>query len=82
VFDALFALIGKADAKPVLASGNSAVGQDDRRAGSPAGSGEGGGLSSNTAAAVSLDALTLADVINNTAFTSDNDIFGPFAIIP
>jgi hypothetical protein len=63
-----------------LTSDTLAAGQDGRSVGSPVKSGEDGGLSINAAAAVSLDAVTLADVINNTAFTRDNDIFGPFAI--
>jgi hypothetical protein len=89
VFDALFTLIGKANADQgavnadaVFPSGNSAAGQGGRSAGTSAGGGESQGFSTNAAALVSFDALTLADVINNTAFTSDNDVFGPFAIIP
>jgi hypothetical protein len=46
------------------------------------GQGEGGGLYIHTGVKVSLDAFTLANVINNTASTSNNDIFGSYTLVP
>jgi hypothetical protein len=46
------------------------------------GQGEGGGLYIDTHATLSLDAFTLANVINNTASTSNNDIFGSYILVP
>jgi hypothetical protein len=45
------------------------------------GMGEGGGLYIATSAAVSLDAFTLANVLNNTASTSDPNIDGSYTLI-
>jgi len=42
------------------------------------GLGEGGGLYIAAAATVYLDAFTLANTVNNTASTSNNDIFGSY----
>jgi hypothetical protein len=44
------------------------------------GLGEGGGLYIASAATVSLDAYTVADVFNNTASTSHHDIYGPYIV--
>jgi hypothetical protein len=44
--------------------------------------GKGGGLYIASAATLYLDAFTLAHTINNTASTSNNDIFGPYILIP
>jgi hypothetical protein len=49
--------------------------------GSP-GLGEGGGLSIEPLASVSLDAFTQAHVIQNSASTSDPDIFGSYTTSP
>jgi hypothetical protein len=57
---------------------NSAVGGKGG-SGSPNGLGEGGGLYMwSTAAVVHLDAFTLTNTINNTASTSNNNIFGSY----
>jgi hypothetical protein len=50
--------------------------------GAKAGSGEGGGLYIDLAAAVSLDAFTVANILNNLAWTSNNDVFGSYTPIP
>jgi hypothetical protein len=44
--------------------------------------GEGGGLYIDTPASVYLDAFTLADIINNTASTSDPNIQGSYSLLP
>jgi hypothetical protein len=43
---------------------------------------EGGGLYIDPAATVSLDAFTVANIFNNIAWTSNNDIFGSYNPIP
>jgi hypothetical protein len=48
----------------------------------PDGNGFGGGLYISAPATVSLDAFTLAHVINNTASASNNDIFGSYVLAP
>jgi hypothetical protein len=45
------------------------------------GAGRGGGLYVAPASVVSLDSFTQANTKNNTASTSDNDIFGSFSIL-
>lgn len=47
----------------------------------PAGAGRGGGIYISSGASVGLDAFTQANTKNNTASTSDNDIFGSFTLI-
>jgi hypothetical protein len=46
------------------------------------GLGEGGGLYINTLATVYLDAFTVANVLNNTASTSDPNIHGSYNLLP
>jgi hypothetical protein len=46
------------------------------------GLGEGGGLSIDAAALVSLDAFTQTNVKHNTASTTDNNIHGSYTTIP
>ncbi len=56
---------------------NSAVGGKGA-SGSPNGLGEGGGLYMYMGTVVHLDAFTLTNTINNTASTSNNNIFGSY----
>jgi hypothetical protein len=44
--------------------------------------GEGGGLYIDPAATVSLDAFTVANILNNTASTADPDIHGSYTTMP
>jgi hypothetical protein len=46
------------------------------------GLGEGGGVYVDPTASVSLDAFTVAHLKNNTASTSDPDVFGSFTTSP
>jgi hypothetical protein len=45
------------------------------------GAGRGGGIYISSASSAGLDAFTLANTKNNTASTSDNDIFGSYSIL-
>ena len=46
------------------------------------GLGEGGGLYIDPAATVDLNAFTVANILNNTASTSDPDIHGSYRVLP
>ena len=50
--------------------------------GGSAGQGIGGGAYFADGGSVCLDALTIANILANSASTSDNDVFGAFAICP
>jgi len=73
----LYAAGGSVTLQSDTVTGNAANGG---RGGS-AGLGEGGGLCIGTTATVYLDAFTLANTANNTASTSNNDIFGSYILI-
>jgi hypothetical protein len=68
--------------------GTIAAGRQPQRAGmfgaagsgGSAGQGVGGGAYFATGGTVCLDAFTVANIIGNTASTSNNDIFGAFTI--
>jgi hypothetical protein len=57
-------------------TGNAALGSNGP------GAGAGGGLYIDPAATVYLDAFTLANVLNNTASTSDPNIHGSYSLLP
>jgi hypothetical protein len=61
---------------------NAAQGGAGGSRGASTGVGEGGGLYINALATLDLDAFTLANIINNTASTSNNDIYGSYTMIP
>jgi hypothetical protein len=61
---------------------NNAVGGLGGTGNGIAGLGEGGGLYIDPAATVSLDAFTLANILNNTASTSDPNIHGSYSLLP
>jgi hypothetical protein len=46
------------------------------------GKGEGGGLYIDPSASVDLDAFTVANILNNTASTSDPNIHGSYSLLP
>jgi hypothetical protein len=46
------------------------------------GLGEGGGLYIDPLASVCLDAFTVANILNNKASTSGDNIYGPHTICP
>jgi hypothetical protein len=71
---------GTATLTNVTVSSNSALGGRGKYFPGP-GLGEGGGLSINTAATVHLDAFTVANIVNNTASTSDPNIHGSYQLL-
>jgi hypothetical protein len=76
---ALYAAGGTITLRNDTVTGNAALGGSGARV---PGAGTGGGLYIASAATVYLDAFTLAHTINNTASTSNNDIFGSYILIP
>jgi hypothetical protein len=61
--------------------GSNSGGGTGTRYGAP-GLGEGGGLYIDPAATVDLDAFTVANILNNTASTSDPNIHGSYSLLP
>ena len=62
---------------------NSAIGgKAGNGPGGADGTGEGGGLYIDPLASICLDAFTVANVTNNSASTSGNDIYGSYTICP
>lgn len=79
---AMYVASGTVTLNNTTMSGNTAQGGLDFYPGGIAGRGVGGGLYIAPAAIVSLDAFTQSNVINNTASTSDPDIFGSYTLVP
>jgi hypothetical protein len=73
---------GTVTLRQTTVSANSAVGGKGGAYNGPVGLGEGGGLSIDAAALVYLDAITLANISNNTASTTDPNIHGSYKLLP